>query len=99
LEFRGRGTACLTFGNTINDKQGIFRCEVNADEWNFDDTAVDKLTKNGNPYRPDGLYQNYSALELALQCFAGNHSLYSREESLWLSESVAELVAEIPDRK
>ncbi len=95
LDFGSRGKASLKFGNTFTGKQRVFKCRVNDNEWRYDDSAKDKLEKNGHPYRPDGSFQDYSALELALQCFAGNFSLYSGDECLWLSESVAELTADI----
>jgi predicted dehydrogenase len=98
LDFGSRGTACLTFGNTFTDKQRVFRCGVNDDEWTYDGTAAEKLTRNGRPYKYDGYSRNFSALELALLCFAGNSSLYRNDECLWLSECVAELAGEIAGR-
>lgn len=95
LDFGTRGAASLIFGNTFANKQRVFKCRVNGDEWIYDDIATHKLAKNGLPYSPDGIFQDYSALELALQCFAGNFSLYSVDECLWLSESVAKLTEEI----
>ena len=98
LDFGGRGTVSMKFGNTFTKKQRIFRCRAGGDEWTYDDTAADKLVKNGRPHHPDGGYGDYSPLELALQCFAGHHSLYSRDVNWWLSESVAELTEEIAER-
>lgn len=97
LDFGSRGTATLKFGNTSAKKQRVFKCRVNGDEWEYDDTATDKLVRNGCPHRAAGDFQDYSPLELALQCFAGNRSLYSNEESLWLIESVARVTDEIID--
>ena len=98
LDFGDRGTALLNFGNTFAGKQRVFACRTDSDVWRYDDTARERLEKNGSPYHADGVYQDYSALKLALLCFVGRYSLYSDDEQLWLSESVASLSEDIVKR-
>lgn len=97
LDFADRGGASLEFGNTFTEKRRYFRCRANGDEWVYDDIATHKLSRNGRVYTRSMDFQDFSPLELALRCFTGNYALYSRDECLWLSESVAELTAEIKD--
>ena len=98
LNFGKRGKATLTFGNTFQSKQRSFRCQSDGREWMYDDTASQKLLVDGSPYTGDEATEGTSALLMALECFAGTHSLYSREECYWLSESVASLTEEIASR-
>lgn len=98
MDFGSRGAASLAFSNVLAEKQRVFVCRSGRDEWIYDDLAQDKLSKNGSPHKPGGTLQHYSPLQLALRNFIGEHSLYSKDECLWLSKSVAELTGEITDR-
>jgi len=98
LDFGNRGMASLKFGNTFTEKQRVFSCRIDGEEWIYDDVATEKLFRNGRPYQIEAVYQEYSTLQLALACFAGQHSVYSCNENLWLSESVAALIEDIAGR-
>lgn len=95
LDFGERGSAMLEIGNTFADKTRTFTCRAGGDEWLYDDRAADKLSRNDRAYTEPAEFQAASPLDLAVQCFIGNHSPYSADDHLWLIETVADVTAEI----
>ena len=93
LDFGELGQADIFSSNTSAKKQRLFELRQGEQCWVYDDTSVDKLTRNG--VAQNSALSSCSSIQLVLDHFCGRKEFYKQKKMLWLSQAVAEVLCRL----
>ncbi|MFK8049370.1 MAG: Gfo/Idh/MocA family protein [Halioglobus sp.] len=90
LDFTELGVANIKVSNIGSERVRKFNVLQGNESWLYDGNSQNLLVRNG--IAQSSPLQEYSPMQLLLDCFGGRRTFYNNERSLWLSKSVAEVL-------